>query len=325
LGKLHFKFTYKKIPIEDQNVFSLKQTKFQKFLPKKGFLNISIEKISNIKSLLEIFDFESKAVKISKRDFYTSLYCEPFFEEEDLNSLFAGFETPLIYEKLAYCLNFLKSYPLAMNSVILDYFQTKRLRIELRLYLKNKDLEEEENNQEFILLGYCEIPLIGLIINVNGLINEEFCLKNDNSQIFDVFVRVNMSFTEKPNVIRDESYLPPKPIGLISVNIMEIIYDEDFFNDVKEIYFNLNWKKRNLKTGKCQIKQRTTGFLSLLDIGFLLKTDNSQELTLQPLEIKILSDDDSILGYLSLDLSETIKSVNLLSFFLYFYLILILE
>lgn len=290
-------------------MFSLKQTKFQKFLPKKGFLNVSIEKITNIKSLLEASDLQKHASNVSKRDFFTSVYCEPFFEDEDLNQLFSGFETPLIYEKLAYCLNFLKSYPVSMNSVILDYFQTKRLRMELRLYFKNKDIEEE--NQEFIVLGYCEIPLIGLIINVNGLINEDFCLKNENSQFLDVFVKVNISFTEKPNIIKDDSHLPPKPFGLVSIDFAEIIYDEDFMSDMKELSFGLSWKRKNLRTGKFNIKPEKNGYLSLLDVGFVLKTENSQELTLQPLEIKIISNDDNVLGYLNLDLSGLIKPVNI--------------
>ena len=317
LGKLHFKFSYAKIPIEDENKFSLKQTKFQKFLPKKGYLNICIEKISNFKSLLKSVDFETKTSMISGRDFYTAIYCEPFSEDDDLNSLIVGFETPLIYEKLAYGLNYMKNYPVTMNSIILNYFQTKNLRLELRIYFNIKD--EEAKNEEYVMLGYCEIPLIGLIININGSINEDFCLKNESSQFNDVFIKLNMSFTEKPLVIQDKSYnLPPKPCALISFSILELVYDEMAFEEIKQIYFQLSFKTKNLKSGKTQLGKNNNGYLFLNDINFEMKSENSQELMLQPLEIKIMNEDDQIIGYLNFDLSDIIKKVNNFLTFLIF-------
>ena len=82
-------------------------------------------------------------------------------------------------------------------------------------------------------------------------------------------------------------------------------------SDMKELSFGLSWKRKNLRTGKFNIQPKKNGYLSLLDVGFVLKTENSQELTLQPLEIKIISNDDNVLGYLNLDLSGLIKPVNI--------------
>lgn len=305
MGKLHFKFTYKKTPIEDENLFSMKQMKFQKFLPKKGFLNISIEKISNVKSLIESQNFEKNASLVSNREFYTCIYCEPFYEDEDLNSLFIGFETPAIYEKLAYGLNFIKNYAITMNSVILEYFQTKRLKLELRLFFKE--------SEDYIILGYFEIPLIGLILNVNGLIDEDFCLKSENAQFCDVFVKINMSLTEKPlNIQNKLNVLPSKPFGIVLLQLIEIIYDEDAFEEFKEINFSLTFQQKTYKTGKFQIGNNTNGFVFLNNANFMMKTSNSQIFTLQPIEIKLIANENTVLGYLNIDFAETMKPVFIL-------------
>ncbi len=300
--------------------------KFQKFLPKKGFLNISIEKISNFKSLLESIDFGDKSSLVSMRNFSTSIYCEPFSENEDLNSLFLGFETPRIHEKLAYGINHDKSYQISMNSLILDYLQTKKLRVELRLFFKgnkedffekeeNKEdfFEKDENNEErkdYILLGFCYIPLIGLLINVNGEISEEFCLQNENEEICDVFVKVQMSFTEKMMKINGESI--NKPFAIVNISILEVICDEEAFGDLKEISFSLNFMKKIIKSQKKQFLRNKSGVLYLNGVEFTIKSENSQELTIQPLEIKVLDEKGGVIGYLNIDFSEIIKSVNLL-------------
>lgn len=324
---MHLKFSYKKVAIEDENMVSFKQMKFQRYLPKKGFLNIQIEKVTNFKSLLECFDFESHSAKVSNREFYTSFRCTPFFEDEDLDSLFDGFQTVSTYGKLAYGLNYLKNYPITMNSAILEYFQTKKMRVDLLLNfdennensnenIKNNEnnescVENIKNNEDTFVLGSCEIPLIGLLINANGLINEEFCLSNESLQFSDVFVKVNLTLTEKPAILSADSSINQKAFGLIAINIIEVIYDETTFEDKKAIFFSLNFKRKILKTGKLLLKKEDSskGFAFLPDVNFMLNVENTQELLLQPLEIQILTEEQENFGYINLDLSELIKKV----------------
>lgn len=288
--------------------------KFQRYLPKKGFLNIQIEKITNFKSLLECFDFESQTAKVSNREFYTSFQIQPFFEDDDLDSLFEGFQTVSTYGKLAYGLNYLKNYPITMNSAILEYFQTKKMKVDLLLNFdeshENYD-ENLKNNENCVVLGSCEIPLIGLLINANGLINEEFCLSNESLQFSDVFVKVNLTLTEKPEILSVDSSINQKKFGLIAINIIEIIYDETTFEEKKSIFFSLNFKKKILKTGKILLKKEDSakGFIFLPDVNFMLNVENTQELLLQPLEIQILNEEQENFGYINLDLCDFIKKV----------------
>lgn len=311
---MHLKFTYNKIPIKNENEFSFKQMKFQRYLPKKGFLNINIEKVSNFKSLLECFDFKNETSLISNRDFYTSIFCLPFSEDEDLSSLFSGYQTPSVYGKLAYGVDFIKNFPITMNSVIMEYFQNKKMRIELRIFFKEANEDDEENN--FVVLGTCEIPLVGLLINADGLINDEFCLSNEYLQFSDVFVKLNMSFTEKAAIVKGNSF--SKPFGCITINILELIFDEINFEDQRNIVFSLTFKKKILKSGKIQLQKEKSnnGFVFLPDVNFILRVENTQELLLQPLEIQISNEDNEVFGYLNLDLSEIIKNVKH-SFFKY--------
>ena len=90
------------------------------------------------------------------------------------------------------------------------------------------------------------------------------------------------------------------------------------FEEIKQIYFQLSIKTKNLKSGKTQLGKNNNGYLFLNDINFEMKSENSQELMLQPLEIKIMNEDDQIIGYLNFDLSDIIKKVNNFLTFLIF-------
>ena len=311
----------------------------QRDFPKKGYFVFKIEGISELKRGLEYALERNQEVQELLGNRYgggakLAIYFDLFWEDPELKHVVAPFEVELLSRQIDFneiIVNKTVSKYAEASSELIEYLQYKTARVEIRLHLKDKTVNEEEEElaqslrrePHYVVICSCKIPLLSVLTSDRGL-QGEFPLTNIMECYCGLLgLQISFNSESKSGMGGRSAYLKNREKNLyvmaLSFNeLLSVMESEErgrtaVDRDDGETLCYLEFEvEGETKRSSFYSLNKWREVVPLEDCFFVFNIEAHSEFFRKPLEVRLLQKSkpkyqDKILGFASIDFFGVVK------------------